>query len=39
MQKTKKAILILALICAGFVPVCSAGTTTRTREVKRLKGL
>ena len=27
------------VICAGLVPVCSAGTTTRTREVKRLKDL
>jgi len=34
-----RQVLAMLLICVGLVSVCSAGTTTRTREVKRLKDL
>ncbi len=39
MRKTEKASPIVMLICVGLVSVCLAGTTTRTREVMRLKAL
>ena len=39
MWNAKRLILIIMLICVGLVSVCSAGTTTRTREVMRLKAL
>ena len=39
-MRTAKTTLIFALlICVGLVSFCLAGTTTRTREVMRLKAL